>query len=44
LPDQVVLAVDASRSMAENGCGGFALEATTLLARSLSRLEARASP
>ena len=36
---QVVLAVDASRSMAENGCGVFALEATTLLARALSRLE-----
>ena len=36
---QVVLAVDDSRSMAENGCGGFALEAVTLLARALARLE-----
>ena len=38
---QVVLAVDCSRSMAENGCGGFALEAVTLLTRALSRLEVR---
>ncbi len=36
---QVVLAVDDSRSMAETGCGGFALEAVTLLARALSRLD-----
>lgn len=36
---QVVLAVDNSRSMQENGCSGFALEAVTLLARALTRLE-----
>ena len=36
---QVVLAVDDSRSMRENGCGVFALEAVTLLARALTRLE-----
>jgi len=36
---QVLLAVDDSRSMAENGCGGFALEALTLISRALSRLE-----
>lgn len=36
---QVVLAVDDSRSMAENRTGGFALEATTLLLRALARLE-----
>ncbi len=35
----MVLAVDDSRSMAENGCGGFALEAVTLLARALAWLE-----
>jgi len=31
--------VDDSRSMAENGCGAVALEAVTLIARSLARLE-----
>lgn len=36
---QVVIAVDDSRSMAENGCGAVALEAVTLIARSLARLE-----
>jgi midasin len=36
---QVVLAVDDSRSMQENGCSVFALEAVTLLARALTRLE-----
>ena len=36
---QVVLAVDDSRSMAENGCGAFALEALALLCRSMARLE-----
>lgn len=36
---QVVLAVDDSRSMQENGCGVFALEAVTLLTRALTRLE-----
>ncbi|KAK9820997.1 hypothetical protein WJX81_006213, partial [Elliptochloris bilobata] len=36
---QVVLAVDDSRSMREGGCGTFALEAVTLLARALARLE-----
>lgn len=36
---QVVLAVDDSRSMAETGCGVFALEAVSLLAKSLARLE-----
>ena len=38
---QVVLAVDDSRSMREGGCGTFALEAVTLLARALARLEVR---
>ena len=36
---QVVIAVDNSRSMAENGCGGAACQATVLLARALTRLE-----
>ncbi len=36
---QVVLAVDDSRSMQENGCGAFALEAVTLLTRALTRLD-----
>lgn len=36
---QVLLAVDDSRSMAECGCGGVALEATTLLCKAMSRLE-----
>ena len=36
---QVVLAVDDSKSMAETGCGVFALEAVSLLAKSLARLE-----
>ena len=40
---QVVLAVDDSRSMREGGCGTFALEAITLLARALARLEVRMS-
>lgn len=31
--------MDDSRSMAENGCGAVALEAVTLIARSLARLE-----
>jgi midasin len=31
--------VDDSRSMAENGCGAVALEAVTLIARALARLE-----
>jgi hypothetical protein len=38
----VVLAVDDSRSMREGGCGAFAMEAVTLLARALARLEVRA--
>ncbi|KAG1668462.1 hypothetical protein FOA52_005235 [Chlamydomonas sp. UWO 241] len=36
---QIVLAVDDSRSMAENGCGGVALEALALITKSMSRLE-----
>jgi midasin len=36
---QVVVAVDDSRSMAETGCGGFALEALTLICRSMARLD-----
>ena len=36
---QVVVAVDNSRSMAESGCGAFALEALTLICRAMSRLE-----
>lgn len=31
--------MDDSRSMQENGCGVFALEAVTLLTRALTRLE-----
>lgn len=38
---QVVVAVDDSRSMAETGCGAFALEALTLICRSMARLEVR---
>ena len=34
-----MLAVDNSKSMAQTGCGGFALEAVTLVARALARLE-----
>ena len=37
---QVVLAVDDSRSMAESGCGAFAVEALALVVRALARLEA----
>ncbi|KAL4440107.1 hypothetical protein ABPG75_003108 [Micractinium tetrahymenae] len=36
---QVVVAVDDSRSMAETGCGSFALEALTLICRAMARLE-----
>eukprot|EP00798_Chlamydomonas_sp_ICE-L_P024875 gene24875-10536_t len=36
---QVMLAIDDSRSMAENSCGGVALEALTLICKSMSRLE-----
>lgn len=36
---QVVIAIDDSRSMRENGCGTFAMEAVTLVARALGRLE-----
>lgn len=36
---QVVVAVDDSRSMAETGCGAFALEALTLICRAMARLE-----
>jgi midasin len=36
---QVVVAVDDSRSMGENGCGSFALEALTLICRAMARLE-----
>lgn len=36
---QVLLAVDDSRSMAENGCGGVALESLALLCKAMSRLE-----
>ncbi len=38
----MVLAVDDSRSMREGGNGVFAMEAVTLLARALARLEVRA--
>ena len=34
---QVVLAVDDSRSMAENGCGGVALESLSLICKAMSR-------
>jgi len=36
---QVVIALDDSRSMAENRCGALALEALTCIARAMSRLE-----
>ncbi|KAA6426067.1 MAG: hypothetical protein FRX49_03919, partial [Trebouxia sp. A1-2] len=36
---RVVVAVDDSRSMGENGCGSFALEALTLICRAMARLE-----
>lgn len=36
---QVLLAIDDSKSMAENGCGTFALEALTLISKAMSRLE-----
>jgi hypothetical protein len=36
---QVVVALDDSRSMAENHCGALALEALTCIARALTRLE-----
>ena len=36
---QVIVALDDSRSMAENRCGVLALEALTCIARALSRLE-----
>ena len=36
---QVVVAIDDSRSMAENACGSFALEAVTLICRAMARLE-----
>lgn len=35
----MVVAVDDSRSMAETGTGGFALEALTLICRAMARLE-----
>jgi len=35
----VVIAVDDSKSMADSGCGGFALEALTLMCRAMARLE-----
>ncbi len=35
----MVLAVDDSRSMAENGCGGVALESLSLITKAMSRLE-----
>lgn len=31
--------MDDSRSMGENGCGSFALEAVTLICRAMARLE-----
>ena len=36
---QVVLAIDDSKSMAENACGHLALESMVLLARAMARLE-----
>lgn len=36
---QVVVGIDDSRSMAENGCASFALEAVTLICRAMARLE-----
>ena len=31
--------MDDSKSMADSGCGGFALEALTLMCRAMARLE-----
>ncbi|MEW5303413.1 MAG: hypothetical protein WDW36_006109 [Sanguina aurantia] len=36
---QVLLAIDDSRSMAENGCAGRALEALALICKAMSRLD-----
>ena len=36
---QILVAVDDSRSMAETGCSGFALEALTLICKAMSRLD-----
>ncbi|KAG7670517.1 hypothetical protein KSW81_003079 [Nannochloris sp. 'desiccata'] len=36
---QVLVAIDDSRSMAETGCSGFAVEALTLICRAMSRLD-----
>lgn len=36
---QVLIAIDDSRSMAETGCGTFALEAVTLICKAMARLE-----
>lgn len=36
---QVVLAIDDSKSMKENGCSTFAMEAVALVSRALGRLE-----
>lgn len=36
---QVLLACDDSASMAENGCGSFAMESLALICRAMSRLE-----
>lgn len=38
---QVVVAMDDSKSMSENGCGMFALEALTLICQAMSRVEVR---
>ena len=39
LAAQVVIAVDDSKSMRENKCGIFAMEAVTLVSKALGRLE-----
>jgi midasin len=36
---QVILAIDDSRSMAENSCGGFALESLALICNAMSRID-----
>ena len=36
---QVLLAIDDSKSMSENGCAMFALEALTMMSRAMSRLD-----
>ena len=36
---QVIVAIDDSKSMTENSCGAFALEALALICQAMSRVE-----